>query len=153
MNRMHSRIALFALVGMLVLPAAALNPQDPPSSGPPWVWQNPLPQGNDLGGVAFVNATTGWTVGDLGTILVTTNAGSTWTFQKSGTREDLTGVAFASATRGWAVGTGGRSFQRRTAAPRGFPSRAGRRVPLEAWPSWMRKKVGSWGTGARSWRR
>src|SRR5207249_1294373 len=86
---------------------AALNPQDPPSSGPGWVWQNPLPQGNDLMGVAFVNATTGWTVGDAGTILTTTNAGSTWTFQTSGTRENLNDVAFASATRGWAVGTGG----------------------------------------------
>lgn len=28
-----------------------------------WFWQNPLPQGNGLGDVFFINNSTGWAVG------------------------------------------------------------------------------------------
>ena len=34
-----------------------------------WFWQNPLPQGNNLNAVEFVDANTAWAVGDAGTIL------------------------------------------------------------------------------------
>ncbi len=34
-----------------------------------WSWQNPKPQGNSLESVHFVSATTGWAVGNAGTIL------------------------------------------------------------------------------------
>ncbi len=33
-----------------------------------WFWQNPLPQGNTLRSVKFISPTTGWAVGDYGTI-------------------------------------------------------------------------------------
>ena len=72
-----------------------------------WVWQNPLPQGNSLKGVAFVDATHGWAVGDAGTILATSDGGGTWTAQYAGTTADLYGVCFHDASDGWAVGTGG----------------------------------------------
>ena len=62
-----------------------------------WVWQNPLPQGNDLEGMAFVNASHGWAVGKEGTILATTNGGATWTGQSSGTTSDLFAVDFLDA--------------------------------------------------------
>ena len=35
---------------------------------PQWFWQNPLPQGSDLNPVYFVDSSTGWVVGDAGTI-------------------------------------------------------------------------------------
>lgn len=38
-----------------------------------WFWQNPLPQGQGLNGVVFVDAATGTAVGDGGMILHTTN--------------------------------------------------------------------------------
>jgi photosystem II stability/assembly factor-like uncharacterized protein len=41
-------------------------------------WQNPLPQGMDLRDIYFVSQTTGWAVGDCGTIIKTTDAGNTW---------------------------------------------------------------------------
>lgn len=44
-----------------------------------WTWQNPLPTGNDLRSVQFVNANTGYIVGDNGEILKTINGGQTWT--------------------------------------------------------------------------
>ena len=48
-----------------------------------WFWQNPLPQGNDLCSVCFINGVTGWAVGGAGTILKTTNGGNNWTLQPS----------------------------------------------------------------------
>ncbi len=43
-----------------------------------WFWQNPLPQGNHLRGVDFINSTTGYAVGEGGTVIKTTNAGLNW---------------------------------------------------------------------------
>jgi photosystem II stability/assembly factor-like uncharacterized protein len=56
-----------------------------------------------------VNADTSvWTVGTTGKILNTTNGGSSWSTQTSGTSEALNGVTFIDASNGWAVGTTGK---------------------------------------------
>jgi len=66
-----------------------------------------------LGPGALLNAVdlagrgVGAAVGELGAILVTSDAGVTWTVAKSGTDRALRGVAFADATNGVAVGAGG----------------------------------------------
>ena len=44
-----------------------------------WFWQNPLPQGNNLSSVNFISATMGCAAGEAGTILLTTDGGTTWT--------------------------------------------------------------------------
>jgi photosystem II stability/assembly factor-like uncharacterized protein len=72
-----------------------------------WAWQNPLPQGNHLGGLAFVDRHNGWAVGTAGTILHTTDSGATWTQQPSGTSETLFAVRFTSPTTGWTAGAAG----------------------------------------------
>ena len=72
-----------------------------------WYWQNPLPQGNDLLSVYFINYNTGWAVGGAGTILKTTNAGNNWVPQSSGTTEGLNSVYFTDSNTGWAVGGNG----------------------------------------------
>ena len=43
-----------------------------------WFWQNPLPQGNDLNSICFIDANIGTAVGPGGTILRTTNGGVTF---------------------------------------------------------------------------
>ncbi len=48
-----------------------------------WVWQNPLPQGNTINDIKFVNPNTGYAVGDGGTIIKTTNGGADWFFCSS----------------------------------------------------------------------
>ncbi len=73
----------------------------------PWVWQNPLPQGNDLRGASFVDAKTGTVVGYYGTIVRTTDGGNSWTIQTSGTTQNLWAVSFADVNNGTAVGEGG----------------------------------------------
>jgi photosystem II stability/assembly factor-like uncharacterized protein len=57
--------------------------------------------------VAFVSDSHGWAVGASSTILATTNGGTTWTAQPSGTSQRLWGVVFVSDSHGWAVGESG----------------------------------------------
>ena len=57
-----------------------------------WFWQNPLPTGNNLRAVYFKESSIGLTVGEAGTIFRTTNSGSNWTSQISGTKNFLNSV-------------------------------------------------------------
>ncbi|MHC1739151.1 MAG: YCF48-related protein [Ignavibacteriaceae bacterium] len=68
-----------------------------------WGWLNPLPQGNTLNAIEFINPDTGWVCGDYGTILKTTNGGLSWNSQESGTRTSLWDITFTDQSTGWAV--------------------------------------------------
>jgi photosystem II stability/assembly factor-like uncharacterized protein len=72
-----------------------------------WQWQNPQPQGNSLYDVSFTSADTGTAVGVLGTIIRTTDGGTTWTCQTGNTTNTLRGVCFTDAKTGIAVGDSG----------------------------------------------
>lgn len=77
------------------------------SSGP-WEWINPKPQGNPLFGVYFLNRDTGFCVGDVGTIIRTTDGGKTWDVKTCVTGSDLNRVYFPNhGTIGYAVGDSG----------------------------------------------
>jgi len=69
--------------------------------------QEPLTRNREsdrLASVCFVDATHGWAVGGRGTILHTTDGGSTWKEQSSGTNFILEDVVFLDHKHGWAVG-------------------------------------------------
>ena len=70
-----------------------------------WVWENPLPQGNNLEGVWASDASNVWAVGDAGTILKWN--GSVWNGQSSGTTNLLVSIWGSDANNVWAVGIGG----------------------------------------------
>src|SRR5439155_3375909 len=76
-------------------------------AGVQWVWQNPLPQGNDLFGLSFTGSSNGTAVGLHGTIIRTTDGGRHWILQPSGTTNWLYGVSFVDANIGTAVGVNG----------------------------------------------
>jgi photosystem II stability/assembly factor-like uncharacterized protein len=57
-----------------------------------------------LMGVWFVSADTGWVVGSGGTIYRTTNAGSSWTLQASGSGRVLNKAHFVNGRQGWITG-------------------------------------------------
>ena len=57
--------------------------------------------------VRFVDANTGWAVGVNGTIIKTTNGGTNWVPQTSGTTDTLRSVFFVNANVGYAVGGSG----------------------------------------------
>jgi len=59
------------------------------------------------GSVPFAQATTGWAVGQNGTILKTTNSGTNWITQSSGTNDDLYSVYFNNTNTGFIVGENG----------------------------------------------
>ena len=91
-------ISLFFLVGF------ALNQQLYSQDG--WI---PQESGTSFGllSVCFAGADTGWTVGEVGTILKTNNGGKEWIPQISGTTDLLYCVFFLDARTGWIVGTRG----------------------------------------------
>lgn len=99
------------ILGMVLLLAplgtVVASPSDPLEGDVQWVWQNPLPQGNTLQDVAFINASTGFAVGSRGTIIRTTDGGSSWDILESGTIHDLWGVSFVDASTGTVVGNFG----------------------------------------------
>jgi hypothetical protein len=73
-----------------------------------WFWQNPKPTGNTLRSVCFIDTTIGYTVGDLGTLLKTTDGGVSWIDRNRGTTTSFTGVCFpGDAQTGYAEGSGG----------------------------------------------
>ena len=80
-----------------------------------WVWQNPLPQGDQITAVDFVDSGTGWAVGGWldawamrghGVVLQTRDGGLTWSTQYRGSHR-LNAICFVDAGVGWAVGDGG----------------------------------------------
>ncbi|HTX87598.1 MAG TPA: YCF48-related protein [Bacteroidales bacterium] len=70
-----------------------------------WEWQNPLPQGNNLNWVRFVDDNTAFAVGDKGTIMKTTDKGLTWEQIYFGYYQSLTGIFFVNSQLGYAVGS------------------------------------------------
>ncbi len=90
MKRLRLVGALACAAGLLgVMPAIAPASVQVGSSG--WQWGNPLPQGNTLHAMSFAG-TSGYAAGDFGTLLRTTDGGSTWTGLLSGTFTNLTEV-------------------------------------------------------------
>ncbi|MGE5681230.1 MAG: YCF48-related protein [Bacillota bacterium] len=57
--------------------------------------------------VFFVDANTGWVVGEGGTILKTTNGGTSWSQQTLSGKDLLIGCCFVNSTTGWIGGDGG----------------------------------------------
>jgi len=72
-----------------------------------WFWQNPLPQGNWLQSVYFVDESNGWAVGNAGTILKTTDGGISWITNNSFTMDLLNSVYFTDLNNGIAAGWDG----------------------------------------------
>ena len=91
---------LLALLFFLLNPSAALSTVD--AEG--WVQSSPLPRALD---VAFVDSLTGWVVGLYGEIWKSTDGGTSWRRQDSGTTSDLEAVDFVDSQVGYAVGLAG----------------------------------------------
>ncbi|HUU85824.1 MAG TPA: YCF48-related protein, partial [Phycisphaerae bacterium] len=67
-------------------------------------WPADAPPDVRLNGVWFVDSTTGWVVGDGGTILHTPDGGRTWDRQAGGTEANLQAVRFVDSSTGWVAG-------------------------------------------------
>ncbi len=76
------------------------------NTGGNWTVQN-HPTTAALRSSHFINSSTGWVVGDTGTILKTTDGGTNWIQQTSNTTERLKDVFFIDALNGVVVGENG----------------------------------------------
>ncbi len=59
-----------------------------------WFWQNPLPQGNNLTDVCFVDENTGYVLGENLTFMKTTDGGDIWTYVTVPTNRTINGIYF-----------------------------------------------------------
>jgi photosystem II stability/assembly factor-like uncharacterized protein len=118
MKRLRLVGALACAAGLLIaLPAVAPASVQVGSSG--WQWGNPLPQGNTLHAMSFAGVN-GYAAGDFGTLLRTTDGGTTWTGLLSGTFTNLADVQAIDADSLFAGGgcvarrsdDGGATFKR-----------------------------------------
>lgn len=87
-----------AVLSLLVLPASALALMSTGDGG--WQWLDPQPQGNNLEAVVALDAHAAVVGGDSGTLLTTTDGGTTWSFHVPG----IAGVHVASLS---SAGSGG----------------------------------------------
>lgn len=71
-----------------------------------WQWNNPLPQGNDLNEIIFVDSTTVIAVGNDGSLVRSSDAGSSWSLIAINTISSLQDITFSGNT-GYAVGDSG----------------------------------------------
>ena len=102
-------IVLLGLITVCFSCRQALNAAEqktPPFQG--WFWQNPLPTGNHLNSIKFLNQYTGYAAGLAGTVIKTTDGGIGWTILTTGTETNLNSVFFTSAFNGWAAGEDGK---------------------------------------------
>lgn len=113
-SRLMSGARCIGLVGALSLVFAGLVAltSEPARAGIStgdggWVWQNPTPTGQDYHDLAFVDARSGWIVGEFGTILHTVDGGRHWYRQRSDANVALRAVTFIDGATGWAVGDAG----------------------------------------------
>ncbi|MEJ2544166.1 MAG: YCF48-related protein, partial [Calditrichaceae bacterium] len=67
----------------------------------------PTPTSNQMTGLYFNDDSIGWSVGQYGTILKTTDGGKSWTIREIPWLYDLSDVHFPSALTGYAIGTDG----------------------------------------------
>ena len=74
-----------------------------------WQWVNPLPQGNIVNGLWAVNQDTVISVAAYGTVVRTTNGGTTWQVEQTvaGVTDQLFATQFFTGSTGWAVGEAG----------------------------------------------
>jgi photosystem II stability/assembly factor-like uncharacterized protein len=75
--------------------------------GVTWSAVNALPTGSFQRWISFANADTGWSAGDDGTILKSTNAGETWTLEASGTDEEIIALRVLGTQGAVAIDTRG----------------------------------------------
>ena len=72
-----------------------------------WFWQYPIPTGNVLYSVDFVDNNIALAVGSNGTILRSTDSGESWKTRNSHTRFWLCDVKFINQNVGWISGSTG----------------------------------------------
>lgn len=86
---------------LIILLSAVFNAS---VSGEGWIWQNPLPQGNGLADIDFIDENNGWAISGCGGVLRTTDGGETWNLNYVPFESSFNAVDFIDEHTGWIVG-------------------------------------------------
>lgn len=97
-SRRQQRLLLLLIVGVIWL----LLYSQPPLHAQGWQWQNPLPQGDGLNLVTFVDRHHGWITSNGPILLRTRNSGKNWEILRTGIV--FTDIHFISPLEGWGIG-------------------------------------------------
>ncbi|MBN2027127.1 MAG: IPT/TIG domain-containing protein [Actinobacteria bacterium] len=100
--RLVSIVLLLSLLAIPVLSGTAPFGEKAYAAWGGWQTQNDFHR--FLKDIAAVDSNNAWAVGDTGTILRTTNGGSTWIHQESGTDYALFAVSASDTSTAWAIG-------------------------------------------------
>lgn len=106
MSLLRFVLAVFLLPVLTMAQGLSLSCEDGRGGTITVSWLHPQPQGNAIGAVDFLDARNGWAVGDLGTVLRTTDGGEKWSMVATGTRDNLFSVSVASPSTVWVAGSG-----------------------------------------------
>ena len=111
----YSRVVHWAILFLVIcsLPAVFLSsfqsPEKLKATGtydfPRWEWANPKPTGNNLNKVTTCSDGTVWAVGNVGTILKSTDSGTTWKQEYTGVEVQLNDIYCQSNTNVVVAGT------------------------------------------------
>jgi photosystem II stability/assembly factor-like uncharacterized protein len=96
---------IYSLISLALIPGLASF--DALAQHSDWYWLEPLPQGNGLKAVYFLDNSKGYAVGMAGTIIKSIDGGNNWQVVNSGSTELLRAVHFPSASTGYVVGFNG----------------------------------------------
>jgi len=126
-------VGFCGLIGLLAAASCTGTPETPPlEQAPAARVEALLATGALLNAVTLTDAGAGAAVGEFGAILVTGDAGTTWTAVEATTTQSLKGVAFADATLGIAAGAGGTVLRTEDAGRSWTAMNSGTRVSLRA---------------------
>ncbi len=108
-EQMKSDFLICRLRSFWAIPLFALPLSVSCQTNPRWQWLNPLPQGNRLTDIAFIDSATAIAVGRASTIMKTRDVGSTWDIKHNAaeTHQALSSIAFANRQFGLLVGDSG----------------------------------------------
>jgi len=70
-----------------------------------WFWQNPLPTGNPVRSIKFINPATAYAVGTLGTAIKSTDGGNSWNTLNTNSYYDLNSVFCTDVNTIYAAGS------------------------------------------------
>lgn len=86
---------LIYLIAFIILQLSVISEVNAQSG---WFWQNPLPTGNNYHDISFSDSQHGFVVGDVGTVLYTSDGGQSWVAYSVGTNTLTSVHAFDSSS-------------------------------------------------------
>lgn len=103
---MKKLYSVYVVIAFMLLASGGCEREKSPLSHQPVTgsWQVVANAGAGFNSIYFLNSTTGWLIGENGSIKKTINGGNNWVNQESGTNNRLYSIYFSDKNKGFAAG-------------------------------------------------